>query len=592
MRKEGEFGGVARDRDHRRIDLEDRPVLAGPAIAGQRARPQADDADRRIGRRAVERQAHPRIMPVIGRRVIGMARVGALQAVQRRAVREPPLVPIGIVGDGVDAEIAAHAHVGETILHRAPPADAEHQHRKHRDIGPAPADHEQADGEDRGTPPDRRALEAAGPVADHAPRGESGDRNQQRDGHARGARREAEGAVPRDQLGQRQQQRRGEDEQRMFVHPVEDERRDERREQPAEHPAGGHDQIEERQMPRRGSQVIEIAVQCDRDDEQHRKAGKGDHHRSAARAEQREPADPEQHRRRDEGDDHRQPRQRRKGDDEAEQVEAEREHPQERHGDDIGGQVGRGREHQARRDRGDRQPVKPTPPSRARFVVARGLRHWRLAAPARRGACRDQQEQQRIARGPPPALRRERHRRLDEGRIADQPGEATEIRRRIEEIGIAGARIGGEPALHQRGLRRHRKEDRPDRGEEQERHPKRLLPRCRRRNSRDADREPQRRHQQQAKMDHRLPPHREAPEPVRIGVAAEQQRLVDEHRAVPDRGRAAEPRQHHARHHRLDEEQQETADEDRQHEQPAARRCGGGHARFAQAPSRRAAWRA
>src|SRR3546814_16921765 len=79
-------------------------------------------------------------------------------------------------------------------------------------------------------------------------------------------------------------------------------------------------------------------------------------------------------------------------------------------------------------------------------------------------------------------------------------------------------------------------------------------------------------------MDRRLPPDREAPEPVRIGIAAEQQSLIDEHRAVPHHGRAAEPRQHHPRDQRLDEEEQETADEDRQHEQPAARR-GGGHRR-------------
>src|SRR3546814_8595741 len=79
-------------------------------------------------------------------------------------------------------------------------------------------------------------------------------------------------------------------------------------------------------------------------------------------------------------------------------------------------------------------------------------------------------------------------------------------------------------------------------------------------------------------MDRRLPPDREAPEPVRIGIAAEQQSLIDEHRAVPHHGRAAEPRQHHPRDQRLDEAEQETADDERQHEQPAARR-GGGHRR-------------
>ena len=71
-------------------------------------------------------------------------------------------------------------------------------------------------------------------------------------------------------------------------------------------------------------------------------------------------------------------------------------------------------------------------------------------------------------------------------------------------------------------------------------------------------------------MNRRLTQRREASDRVGIGVAAEQQRLIDQHRAVPDGGRAAETRQRHARDHRLDEEQQERADQDRQHEQRAA----------------------
>src|SRR3546814_7820192 len=73
-------------------------------------------------------------------------------------MRKPALVAPRVVGDGIDAEIAAHAHVGEAFLHRAPAADAEHQQRQDEDEGPAPADHEQTDREDRGAPPDRRPL--------------------------------------------------------------------------------------------------------------------------------------------------------------------------------------------------------------------------------------------------------------------------------------------------------------------------------------------------------------------------------------------------------------------------------------------------
>jgi hypothetical protein len=72
-------------------------------------------------------------------------------------------------------------------------------------------------------------------------------------------------------------------------------------------------------------------------------------------------------------------------------------------------------------------------------------------------------------------------------------------------------------------------------------------------------------------VDGRLTPHGEPPEPVRIGIAAEQQRLINEHRAVPHRRRAAELGQHHPRHHRLNLKKQETADQYGQHEKPAAR---------------------
>src|SRR3546814_1277324 len=47
--KEGEFFGIARDVDHHRIDLEDRPVLPRLAVTGERPRPQPDDPDRRVG---------------------------------------------------------------------------------------------------------------------------------------------------------------------------------------------------------------------------------------------------------------------------------------------------------------------------------------------------------------------------------------------------------------------------------------------------------------------------------------------------------------------------------------------------------------
>ncbi len=68
----------------------------------------------------------------------------------------------------------------------------------------------------------------------------------------------------------------------MLVHPVEDQRREQRGEQPADDAARRHDQIEKRQVPRARAEMIEIAVERDRDGEEHREAGERDHHRPAA----------------------------------------------------------------------------------------------------------------------------------------------------------------------------------------------------------------------------------------------------------------------------------------------------------------------
>src|SRR3546814_19425950 len=71
--------------------------------------------------------------------------------------------------------------------------------------------------------------------------------------------------VPREERGQRDQHRGGENQQRMFIDPVEDQRREQRGEQSAEHAARRHDEVEERQMLRAGAEVIEIAVKRGRE---------------------------------------------------------------------------------------------------------------------------------------------------------------------------------------------------------------------------------------------------------------------------------------------------------------------------------------
>src|SRR3990167_280776 len=87
------------------------------------------------------------------------------------------------------------------------------------------------------------------------------------------------------------------------------------------------------------------------------------------------------------------------------------------------------------------------------------------------------QHEQRITRGPAPALGGQRHGRFDERGIAEQPRKAAKVRRSVKIIGVARARVGGKPALHQRRLRRDDEKDGTDRGEQEQGHPQRLLPR-------------------------------------------------------------------------------------------------------------------
>jgi hypothetical protein len=82
-----------------------------------------------------------------------------------------------------------------------------------------------------------------------------------------------------------------------------------------------------------------------------------------------------------------------------------------------------------------------------------------------------------------------------------------------------------------------------------------------------ADRKPQRGDCESGEVHAGLEPRPQAAQPVRIGIAAEQKRLVDQHGAVPDRRRPAETRKRHPADHRLGEEEEERAGDDRRHEE-------------------------
>ena len=191
----------------------------------------------------------------------------------------------------------------------------------------------------------------------------------------------------------------------------------------------------------------------------------------------------------------------------------------------------------------------------------------------REGNARDQQDQGAVPDRPELALFTQRKDGLDEERIGKQAAEASEVAGSIKRIGIARPVSCGVPALHQRCLCRNGEEYRAHGQEEEPWHPDDFPARSRSAACLQGKRQGQAGEDEQGDVDHRLALDRKPADEVRVSVSAEKQRLVNQHRAVPDIGRAAEPGQCHARDHRLDHEQQETAHEDRESEQPAARSC-------------------
>lgn len=122
-----------------------------------------------------------------------------------------------------------------------------------------------------------------------------------------------------------------------------------------------------------------------------------------------------------------------------------------------------------------------------------------------------------------------------------------------------------EPVLQQGGGRGERDERQADRCGEQAQQPE-FEPSLRRSFEAVSNADRQRRggNCQKAKMDEGRETRRQhAAEQVRVGVAQQQCRLEEHHCDRPDRGRAAEPRQHHLREHRLDREQQQRREEER-----------------------------
>ncbi len=213
------------------------------------------------------------------------------------------------------------------------------------------------------------------------------------------------------------------------------------------------------------------------------------------------------------------------------------------------------RQDQAGRDGREQDPRADQPPAGRRLGARSGpvgLLRIRELQPTPG----DKQQQHAIAEAPQPALLADGEEWLGQQRIGDQAAETAEIRSGVERIRVAAARQR-EPTLQQRGLRRHDEKQRPDRQQQQPRHPQKRIGIRGQISRHQADGKRQPGKEQQGEVDQSLPRRRKAAEPVGICVAGQEQRLIDQHRRVPDTRRTPQPGQRHARDHRLDEEEQE-----------------------------------
>ena len=262
--------------------------------------------------------------------------------------------------------------------------------------------------------------------------------------------------------------------------------------------------------------------------------------------------------------------------DERQQVERERRDPQQRHGRDVLRDVVGDGEQQHRPGRGERAPQNLPREGRRRFMraIARGgARRYAArrdvrrvyiarAAPAGRDA---EDDERRIATGPPERLPARRRPRLEQERIADEREHRRQVRQREQPIRTRAGSRTREPRLYQRTRRRQQEVRQPDGdGQQSEYQPRRILASLRLPVRGRHDRQNGERQHEQHRMKPPLRARRDTVhERVGIRVAGEQRGLEEHEARRPHRRGSAEPRKDLLRHHRLDEEQQERADEDR-----------------------------
>jgi hypothetical protein len=353
LRDEREDRRVGRDLDHQRVDLEHRPVLGRRRIAGEAARSEAHDPDARArteqagGR--LHGKAHPAAGRIIGERHPRLRRIERLGAVQRGAVEQAPRLRAVRILDGVDAEEAALAGLvdgGDVDL--LPAAQRQHQ------VGEDEGEHQwPADGEAGEQAHEGNRGDLDGRCVDQAerrPEPPSEREDERRDQDAQ-APRDGPPALPQlpDPAGERpcrHQQRGRQQQDRMFIDPVEDLRRNQRREQAAKHAAHRHQQVEFGKPCGCRAVGRKRAVKSRRHDQQQHQRGKAIDGRRLPHGQQPRRTEAQQRKRSEEDGDPGDARACAGEDqDKAEEIGRERQHPQKRHRHDVGGDVGGRAEH-------------------------------------------------------------------------------------------------------------------------------------------------------------------------------------------------------------------------------------------------------
>ena len=265
--------------------------------------------------------------------------------------------------------------------------------------------------------------------------------------------------------------------------------------------------------------------------------------------------------------------------DERKQIEPQRNGPQQWHRRDIDGKVRRDAHQERRGHQGQRQPPQAAEQRDRRMktggkrgVIFRsggigGRRRTPSGDPHCGRAQSEEGNQQPVAGLPPLRLHGQRQVRLDHERIGGQSGQAAQIAGRIEKIGVfrrAPAALG-EPDLQHRRAGRNTEERQPHADRQQHQEPGRGVALAGRYPALGhTDRQADPWHAQEHDVQQGLPPRaKPLQRKVGIDVARHQTGLIKHEARIPDRGRPAQPSQHHFGEHRLDDEHQCRAKQDR-----------------------------